>query len=84
MHKNYKRSYTKEEAEDLVKWIDTFKPSGELDLGDGVLIRDLKKFSEQVKHIAKEKYNNPTFSGQIGLMRDVRLKLDSSAPQNPE
>ncbi len=84
MHENYKRTYTKEEADDLVRWIEQTKPSGEIDLGDGVFIRDLKKFSDQVKHIAKEKYDNPTFSGQIGLMMDVRTKLDSSAPQNPE
>lgn len=83
MHENYKRSYTKEEADDLVKWIETYKPSGELDLGDGVVIRDLQKFSDQVKHIAKEKYGNPTFSGQIGLMMDVRQKLDSSVAQTP-
>ena len=77
MHETYKRTYTKEEADDLVKWIEAFKPSGEMDLGDGVFIKDLRKFSEQVKHIAKDKYNNPTFSGQIALMMDVRAKLDS-------
>ena len=84
MHETYKRTYTKEEAEDLVRWIEQTNPSGEIDLGDGVFIHDLKKFSDQVKHIAKEKYNNPTFSGQLGLMMDVRSKLDSSVPQNPE
>lgn len=84
MHENYKRTYTKEEADDLVKWIDTAKPSGELDLGQGVLIRDLAKFAAQVKHIAQEKYDNTTFSGQIALMMDVRARLDSSAQHNPE
>jgi hypothetical protein len=79
MHGNYKRTYTKEEAEDLVKWIETAKPTGEIDLGQGVMIRDLEVFASQVKHIALEKYDNPTFSGQISLMMDVRERLGSSA-----
>ena len=42
MHEKYKRTYTKEEAEDLVRWIEKFQPKGELDLGQGVLIKDLE------------------------------------------
>lgn len=78
MHETYKRTYTKEEAQELIDWIDSAKPTGEIDLGDGVYIKDLEKFSKQVRHIASEKYNNPTFGGQISLMMDVRAKLKNS------
>ena len=72
MHETFKRTYTKEEAQELIKWIDATKPKGEIDLGQGVYISDLEKFSNQIRHIAAEKYNNPTVSGQISLMMDVR------------
>ncbi len=72
MHETYKRTYTKEEVQELIDWIDQMKPSGEIDLGHGVYIKDLSKFSAQVRYIAKEKYDNPTFGGQISLMMDVK------------
>ncbi len=78
MHETYKRTYTKEEAQELIDWIDKTHPKGEIDLGQGVFISDLEKFSTQVRHIAIEKYNNPTFGGQISLMMDVRKKLEES------
>lgn len=79
MHEHFKRTYTKEEAEELVRWIDKFKPEGELDLGHGVCIKELKVFSQQVRHVAVEKYSSPTFAGQISLMMDVRDLLSQSA-----
>ena len=72
MHETFKRTYTKEEAQELIDWIDSTKPTGEIDLGQGVFISDLEKFANQIRHIAAEKYNNPTFSGQISLMMDVK------------
>ena len=74
MHETYQRTYTKAEAQELIDWIESTKPSGEIDLGQGVFIKDLEKFASQVKHIAREKYNNPTFSGQISLMMDVKKR----------
>ncbi len=75
MNEHFKRSYTKEEAEDLIRWIDEVKPKGEINLGHGVLIKDLEKFASQVRHIAQENYSNPTFAGQISLMMDVREQM---------
>ena len=72
MADNYKSTYTKEEADALVKWIDEVQPKGEINLGKGVYIKDLEKFSKQVRHVCVEYYNNTTFSGQISLMMDVR------------
>ena len=75
MNEHFKRVYTKEEAQELIKWIDEAKPKGEIDLGHGVLIKDLEKFASQVRHIAQENYSNPTFAGQISLMMDVRALM---------
>ena len=72
MSDNFKRGYSKEEADELVAWIDKVHPSGEFDLGPGVHINDLKVFSNQVKHIILTNYGNPTFSGQIAMMLDVK------------
>ena len=77
MNEHFKRVYTKEETQELIKWIDEVKPKGEIDLGHGVLIKDLEKFASQVRHIALENYNNPTFAGQISLMMDVRSLMSS-------
>ena len=74
MHETYKRTYTKAEAQKLIDWIDSVNPKGEIDLGNGVYIKDIEKFANQIRFIAKEKYNNPTFSGQISLMMDIREK----------
>ena len=72
MHETYKRTYTKAEVQELIAWIDATQPKGEMDLGHGVFIKDLEKFAKQVRFIAQNKYANPTFSGQISLMMDVK------------
>ena len=67
----FKTSYTKEEAEELLHWMDT-KPTGTLDLGEGVVIKDIAFFVSQMRDIVKEPYMNPAFAGQLEIL--CRLK----------
>ena len=79
MSDNYKRVYSKAEADDLVAWIDKVHPKGELTLSPGVHIKDLERFSAQVKHIVSTNYDNPTFSGQISMMLDVKERYSEDS-----
>lgn len=73
----YKPTYTKEEVDELVNWFSTHTFEKELDMGGGIYIRDVQMAIGPMMHIAKTKYENRTFSGQIFLlfrMRDELLK----------
>lgn len=78
MSENYKRVYSKAEADELVAWIDKVKPKGEFTLMPGVHIKELERFSAQVKHIVSTNYGNPTFSGQIAMMMDVKERYSEA------
>ena len=67
----FKKSYTKEEAEELLRWIDT-KPTGTVDLGEGIVIKDIAYFVSQMRSIVKERYMNRAFAGQFEIL--CRLK----------
>lgn len=61
----FKPTYTKEEADEMVKWINEHHPTGSFDLGEGVLISDVALFCQRMKTIIQRGYNNPAYAGQI-------------------
>ena len=67
----FKTTYTKEESKELLRWIDTH-PTGEMDLGDGIYIKDINFFVNQMRAIVELSYQNPAFAGQMELL--CRLK----------
>lgn len=67
----FKTSYTKEESEEILRWIDT-KPTGELDLGEGIYIKNIAYFVSQMRSIVENRYKNPAFAGQMEII--CRLK----------
>lgn len=71
----YKPTYTKEEVEELTNWFDTHKYENEVDLGQGILISDLRKALIPMRNIALNKYDNRTFSGQIHILFRIREEL---------
>ena len=46
----YKATYTKEEVEELIEWFSTHEYENEIDLGEGQLIKDLKKCVKALTH----------------------------------
>ena len=71
----YKPTYTKEDADELVKWFETHTYDTELDMGGGLYIADLRNTLPQMLHIVRTKYDNRTFSGQIHLTFKIREEL---------
>ena len=67
----FKTSYTQEESEELLRWIDT-KPTGEIDLGEGIYIKNIAYFCSQMRSIVEKRYKHPAFAGQMEVI--VRLK----------
>ena len=67
----FKTSYTQEESDELLRWIDT-KPTGEMDLGQGIYIKDIAYFCSQMRAIVQNRFKHPAFAGQIEII--VRLK----------
>lgn len=68
----FKTSYTKEEADELLRWIDT-KPTGEIDLGEGIYIKNIAYFVSQMRAIVQNRHKSPAFAGQMEVL--VRLKV---------
>lgn len=67
----FKTTYTKEEADELLRWMDT-QPKGEMNLGDGIFIKDIAFFINQMRSIVQNRHSNPAFAGQIEIL--CRLK----------
>ena len=71
----YKPTYTKEEIDELINWFDTHKYEHELDLGHGLYISDITKTIPPMCNIARTKYENRSFSGQIQMLFNIREEL---------
>lgn len=67
----FKTSYTKQESEELLKFIDS-EPTGEMHVADGIDIKDVALFCKQMRAIVKERYANPAFAGQIELLAKLK------------
>ena len=71
----YKTSYTKEEVDELLNWFSTHEFEGELDMGGGIKIPDVKVALPPMLYIVREKYEYRTFSGQIHKAFRIREEL---------
>ena len=67
----FKTSYNEEEANELLAWIDS-NPTGEMDLGEGIYIKDIAYFCKQMRAIVQNRHKNHAFAGQMEVL--VRLK----------
>jgi hypothetical protein len=74
---NYKRTYTQEEVKALYDWYDSTKPQGAFDMGHGLKVFNVSELFENSRHIAMEKYDNPTYSGQIQLLFKVQEAINA-------
>ena len=76
----YKKTYTVEDIKELYEWFDTHGYPSSLDLGHGVVVKDIQLLVEKMRDIALKKHDNPTFSGQINflyLVRDEIIRLET-------
>ena len=71
----YKATYTKEEVDELVTWFDTHTYEQSIDLGSGISIPNVSTTVKQMSHIARTKYDNRRFSGQIFVLFRIREEL---------
>ncbi|MBR2630857.1 MAG: hypothetical protein IKD25_04940 [Bacteroidaceae bacterium] len=71
----YKPTFTKEEIEDIIHWFATHKLEQDIDLGNGVHIRELDTALKQLTHIAKTRHDNRVFSGQIYMLFKIKDEL---------
>ena len=67
----FKTTYTKEEADELLRWMDT-QPKGEMDLGDGIFLQEIAFVLNKMRSIVQHRHSNPGFAGQIEIL--CRLK----------
>ena len=72
---DYKRTYTKDEAEELIHWFETHECEQDIDIGQRVHIKNLSLALKQLFHVARTQYNNPSFSGQINLLGRIKDAL---------
>jgi len=72
----FKTTYTLEEIEELVNWFKTCKHEGELNLGEGEIIKDFNKAVEQLSSLAIRYYDNPNFLGSIHNLIKIRNKIE--------
>ena len=71
----YKPTYTKEEVAELENWFATHTFEKELDMGDGVYIEDAQTTIVPMLNVARTKYENRNFSGQICFLFKMREEL---------
>ena len=71
----YKATYTKEEVEELMEWFNTHEYENEVDLGEGQLIKDVKKCAKALSHTTLTQHSNTTFSGSICNLFRIREEL---------
>lgn len=77
----FKQTYTKEEAEELTKWMESCKASGPIQLRSGVNITNIQLFLTNNLNIVSSKYHNPNFAGQIRLVMELRSLLEQQAKE---
>lgn len=71
----YKTTYTQEEVNELTQWFEDHVYEGEVDLGHGLFISNVKSTIAPILHIAQKKRENRTFSGQIALAFRIKEEL---------
>ena len=71
----YKPTYTKEEVAELENWFATHTFEKELDMGDGIYIEDVQTPIVPMLNVARTKYENRNFSGQICFLFKMREEL---------
>lgn len=59
---DFKKTYTKEDSDELLKWIDT-NPKGSVDLGHGIKIKYIENYLKQAIGTIKTQYENPNYCG---------------------
>jgi len=78
---DFKPEYTKEDADELLAWIDT-KPSGRVDLGGGLLFTDVALFVQQSRYTVEHRYNQPTYAGLMDILFRLREKMQAEKGEN--
>ena len=71
----YKPTYTKEDVAELENWFATHTFEKELDMGDGIYIEDVQTTIVPMLNVARTKYENRNFSGQICFLFKMREEL---------
>lgn len=71
----YQPVYTKEEIDELVNWFETHRYEQDIELGQGIHIRQLDTTLKQFCFIARNQYSNRTFSGPIHTLFRIREEL---------
>lgn len=71
----YKRTYKKDEVQELYQWFDSHQFESEIELGFGVSVKNAQEMVENSRHIVLEKFDNATYSGQIQLLFHLREEL---------
>ena len=79
----FKTQYTEEEANELLRWIDTH-PSGELDLGEGIYIRDIALFTSQMRAIVQIRYKKTAFAGQLEILSRLKEAYEARAREQAQ
>jgi len=73
----YKNQYTKKDIKELYDWFDNNEYENEVDLGHGLYVKNVKLMIEGSRHVAEEKYDSKTYSGQfhkLFMLRDELIK----------
>lgn len=73
----FEKKYTDEQIKELRQWIEETKPTGSIDLGEGIKIDDIEFFLKQIKNILENRYNNSAYSGQICIAMNLKAKYES-------
>jgi hypothetical protein len=71
----FKKGYTLEEMKELYKWFDEQKYENSIDMGHGIKVNDVKTLVEGSRTVAFAKPENPTYSGQLRFLFNVREAL---------
>jgi len=71
----FKTHYTKEDADELLRWFDT-EPSGSCDLGNGVVVKDVSYYIQQVRKTVERKYASSKYSGMMADLFLLKEKME--------
>lgn len=77
----FKKQYSKEDAAELLDWIDNEKPKGRADLGEGIVVEDMEKFAYNMRSILKERYHNPAYAGQLEILFRAKEAFQKQAKE---
>ena len=78
---NFKKTYTKEEAEELLDWMKNCKAKGSQKIREGVVVSDISLFLQNNQYVVSTHYENPNFAGQIQLIYELREALNQQQSQ---